>query len=150
MANRKKSSKLKPYQALPFPKIIIVIIVIAIFLVFLALLLALIFKPENQVKLKISNLSSSYYENFLYKESVNPEGAPSIEQPNSDLIRYTEQGFAPVLLRQLIFQDHEELTSDDYYILEYCDENNTYVQFYPEAPYTKTSYRTETTYSCNF
>ena len=146
----RKRSKLKPYQTLPFSKIIITIIILSIIAVFLALTLALIFKPENQVKLKISGLVSDYYENFLYQESVNPDNSPSIDQPNKDLLKYEEYGFTPVLLRQIIFQNHKELTDDDYFILDYCDENNTSVKYFPESPYTKTSYHTEITYSCNF
>ena len=129
----------------PTQKIILIVIVSAIITVFIALTCSLILNPENNTKTKISQLATEYYEDYFY---------PNVFSGNKDmseiLNRYTDTGLAKVSLRQLILSNSNLSPADVNFIRQHCDENTTFVQFFPTDPYNKTSYHTECTYSCSF
>lgn len=101
-------------------------------------------KPERQVADKVSALASNYYENSLYK-SVTDEGA------NKDVLKkYTETGFAPVTLRQLLLFKSYTDTKESKYLNRYCSDEATRVTYYPKEPYGVKDYTVEYQYSCSF
>ena len=103
--------------------------------------------PERRAKSDFEALATYYYENIFYADllaSDNFSGNPRVA-----LEKYKITGLATVTLRQLSLSDRTDQNLANY-LLKYCDEDRTFVTFYPESPYSKTSYRAEYTYSCNF
>lgn len=139
--NRFLSSRAKS----PTQKIILIVIISAIITVFISLICSLFLNPEHNTKSKISQLATEYYEDYFY---------PNVFSGNKDmsevLNRYTDTGLAKVSLRQLILSNSNLSEQDASQLQKYCDENTTFVQFFPTEPYDKTSYHTEFTYSCSF
>ena len=126
-------------------KTIIAVIILAVVAVITLLVCKLVFNTEYELKTKISQLSSEYYEDYYY---------PKISKSDKDLSKlleqYTETGFARVSLRQLILSNSKITSKEKNFLLDRCNQNSTFVQFFPESPYDKTSYRVEYTYSCKF
>ena len=129
----------------PVQKTIFIIIVLAILTVFVALLYSLIFNTEHVTKSKISYLATNYYENYFY-----PNLSPHNKDMSDVLNRYTDTGLARISLRQLILSNQDLSQQDIDYFRKNCDENTTFVQFFPTEPFGSTDYRTEFTYSCSF
>ncbi len=131
------------------PQIVVLIVIIAsMFIVIAMSIFALLFKPENTVKAKISELSSDYYENYLY-QNFDFNNFSSEELANF-MQKYENKGLTAITLRQILLHDYQKNAEFAPLLKKYCDEDSTYVKFYPEPPYSKTSYRTEYTYSCDF
>lgn len=137
-----KPSSKKPDSSF-VPKIIIAIVIIAMIVVVVATIMFLVFTKENRIKPKIEALATSYYEDNLYEKFVNPTNSTEMLQ------KYDKTGLPLVQLRQLIFTSDLEKTEIEQ-IRNACDENKTYVKYFPEPPYSKTSYHIEYTYNCNF
>ena len=143
MNKPKKTHYYKPSAKTPkfsvTQKIIIAIIVIVMLIVTIATILFFALKDNSVVKSKIEYLAKDYYENYLYEKYTTP-GAEGLE-------KYEKAGLSSTPLRQIIY--HGEASDDDIaQISNACDENRTYIKYYPEPPYTKTSYRIEYTYVC--
>ena len=134
----------------PARKIILAVIIMAFAAVIAAVVSSFLLKPERIVKSKLDSLASDYYENYYYEKFANSDQAKSIDNLDSAMSKYVESGFARVTLRQLILHDAETNQSTADYVLKYCDKEGTYVIFYPESPFSRTSYHTEFTYSCAF
>ena len=128
-------------------KLIISVIVILFLLVTLSLLFVFLNKPENLIKSKISSLASSYYENYLYEKIGKHSKTGSAAEVLKD---YNETGLSSVYLSQLLLYDNQIDTETVKYLSNRCDENKTAVKFFPEPPYSKTSYHTEYFYTCDF
>lgn len=127
---------------------ITIVIVIAAILVFITVICSVLLNPERQVKLKFEALATNYYENIFYADLLKSDNFSG--NPQKSLEKYNQTGLAPITLRQLILHDDAATKDTADYLLKYCDENETYVKFFPEPSYSKTSYRIEYTYSCNF
>ena len=125
---------------------ILTVIVLAMLVVVLALLLMFFLKPERLVKSKIEAMSADYYENYFYP-NVTKDNSASLEEI---MKRYEIPGFAMVSLRQLLLYDNEKNADAAKTLTTYCDENTTYIQIFPEAPYGKTNYHINYHYSCTF
>ncbi len=122
---------------------IIVVIIIAMLVVAAAIAIQLFNTPERSVKSKIENIASDYYENYFYKKIV--------KNGTTDVIgKYKETGFARVYFRQFLLYDNEKYASEAPLIKKYCDENSSFVIFYPDPPYGQTNYHVEYNYSCEF
>ena len=155
MANAKNKHSRKIHQSrsrllssrakTPAQKIILVIIILAIATVFIALICSLIFNPEHTAKTTISQLATEYYEDYFYPNIFSND-----KDMSEALGRYTNTGLAKVSLRQLILSNSSLSPADANFIRQYCDENSTFVQFFPTEPYGKSNYHTEFTYSCSF
>lgn len=128
--------------------ITIIVIILCMLSVITAVIYNLFSKPENIVKAKISEISSDYYENYLYK-NFNFEKYSSEDLANF-MQKYENVGLTTTTLRQLLLYDHQKNADVAPLLKKYCDENTTFIKFYPEQPYSKTSYRVEYTYSCEF
>ena len=139
--NRRKKKPLSLVQ-----KIILGIIVISSLLVIFYVIFAVLNSPERTTKAKISELASNYYENYLYEE-MNKAGN---EKPSETLKEYEKIGLSIVYLRQILYYKDQSDTETVDYLLEHCDENKTTIKFYPESPFSKSSYRAEYVYSCDF
>ncbi len=147
MKSTRKKHYYKPSHDKPklstLQKTIIVIIVAVMVIVIIAVATSFLFKTENIVKAKIENLATSYYEDNLYEKFLTSDGGAD------GFKKYDQSGLPLVPLRQLIYTSDLEKTEIEQ-IRNACDENKTYIKYYPESPYSKTSYRIEYTYNCNF
>ena len=136
------------FQPTPLAKkIIFAVLVLVSLSVVVALTSPFIFTNENLLKNEISSLASDYYENFFYDKSYKDtpeEKLPSIME------RFLITGFSSVSLRQLLYSTENTNSDLSNFVLSHCDENSTYVKFYPLSPYSKTDYRVEYFYSCDF
>ncbi len=141
MASKKKSFST--------PQIIVfIIIILSMLTVIIAAVCTLVFTPENIVKTKISELSADYYENYIYEKFDFSD--PSSENLVNFIQKYEENGLTITTLRQLLLYDHQKNADVAPFLKKYCDEDTTFINFYPEHPYSKTSYRIEFVYSCEF
>lgn len=146
-----KKARLFPSHPRTFAqKLILVTIIMTIILVILAIVSSFLLQPERLVKSRLSAIASDYYENHLYANFENSPQRADITDLDEFMQKYATHGFARVSLRQLLLYDNEKYTSDADYLLTYCDANTTYVKFYPDPPYDRTSYHFEFTYSCAF
>lgn len=134
----KQKSKLPPIK-----KIILSIIIFLFILVIILTIFAIFNTPEKRVKSEIEHLTHDYYENYLY-----PKISENAKDISETLEKYQEKGLSPILLRQLLFSDRKDQKTIQF-LRNHCDENKTAVRFYPEPPFSKTSYNVEYTYNCN-
>ena len=101
-------------------------------------------KPGRQVVSKIESLAANYYENSLYKTISN---SPNYKETMKN---YSESGFAPVALRQLLLFKSGQDTKESKYLTKYCNDDGTTVTFYPKEPYGAKDYTVEYNYYCSF
>lgn len=127
-------------------KTIIAIILISSILVVAFYLYSLFFNSEAHIKGKLSTLASHYYEDYLYENLINSE---NINDLGEVMEEYKTSGFPTVYLRQLLYYKENDAKTISL-LKEHCNENKTGVKFYPESPFSKTSYRIEYIYSCDF
>lgn len=128
-------------------------ILLSIFIVVASVIVAtvcvFVFQPKHQIETKMTHLSSHYYEdiiiqNTLTSKSFSGDLAETLE-------KYHLIGLSPITLRQLsLIVKDDEYSSDIKYLTKHCDDEGTFVKFYPEPPYQTDSYRTEYTYSCDY
>ncbi|MBQ2660980.1 hypothetical protein IJF93_02830 [Candidatus Saccharibacteria bacterium] len=131
----------------PAQKIIFTVILLNFIIVGIALILTPYLKSEYIVKSQISSLATDYYENYLYSNFTDSGKFANLD---AAMNKYATHGFARITLRQLLLHNQLQNTSTASYLLEHCDDSATFVQFFPESPYSQSDYRTEYTYSCNF
>ena len=143
----KKSKKINPNLA---KKISLIIVCSAMVIVVLALIILPFVKEENLAKSKIDQLARDYYENFFYDDYTNSEKFQQLENKEEAMQKYVDRGFSRLTLRQLLLHDSDKNAETAVFLRKVCDENKTYVQIFPEPPFTKTSYHLKVTYSCNF
>lgn len=124
----------------------IVLVIGLLFILIAVLSISLFFlNTESRVKNTISSIATDYYENYIYENIINSE---KVEEFDKIMENYEHFGFSAIYLRQLLYYNNNPETID--FIKQYCDENKTSVKFYPNPPYSRTSYRAEYTYFCNF
>ncbi len=154
MTNVKKAlpkSKKSPKKKATTPgrslaqNIILTVIVAAIVAVVVTLICSLTFNTEFEVKQEIEKLSQEYYENYYFANLTSNE-----EDRTNTLKKFSEDGVPNVKLRQLILNNPEVSDQTATWLRRNCNENATYVKFYPEEPYHADSFRTEYFYSCKF
>lgn len=131
-------------------RIILVVIVLAMLMVALAVLLKIFSNPERVVKRKIETIAADYYENYFYPQITAVSEMQNSNKLTEKMKRYETSGFTEVSLRQLLLFDNERYADAATILTTYCDENKTYVQFFPESPFEKTNYHVKYSYSCNF
>lgn len=134
------------YPDSPAKKIILTIIILVFCIVIVALLCSFFLNNERVTKANLDSLASDYYENHFF-ENLKNSNQVDLE---AALKKYETYGSAPVTLRQLLIYAKQNNINYSKNLTEYCDENLTYVRFYPNPPYSKTSYHAEYSYSCNF
>ena len=144
----KKSRRVANLKVSPVIKrTILAVIILAMMAVILSLIFAILSNPERVVKQKIADIASDYYENYLYEKALTSTDTQSTAELAE---RYIKAGFPPITLRQLFLFDGERYAESSGIITNYCDENNTFITFYPESPFTSTDYRVEYHYTCTF
>ena len=131
-------------------KFALTVIGVSIFIVALTILSSILFSPERVTKNQISQLASEYYENYFYAKLITANPSITTKELEEILGKYQTSGLAAIPLRQLLLYDNQKNAASAPKLEKYCDTNNTYMKFYPEPPYSKTSYHTEYFYSCNF
>ena len=131
-------------------KITIGMICVSILAVIFSLCCSIFFNPERLAKLEIKNLASDYYENYFYDNFANSQKFINLEDIDAAMDKYVNFGFAKVSLRQLLLRGGRDNSLPISALINHCNENETFVKFYPESPYSETSYHTEYTYSCDF
>lgn len=134
--------------AVTYRNIITTAIIILAIVVAVAVFCAILLNPERQIPRKFEALASNYYENIFYTGMINSDSFDG--DLKAALQKHEAAGLAPVSLRQLIYLSDGAAASDGNYLAEYCDINDSSVIFYPESPYTKSSYHFRITYACNF
>ena len=128
-------------------KFILILIPLLAIIITIAIVCTMLLSPEHQVKNSFESLARHYYENVFYENMLDSNTYSG--DPAKALEKYESSGLNPVNLRQLILLDENNNIDTDY-ILKYCDSEQTTVKYFPESPYSKTSYHTEYSYSCNF
>ena len=127
---------------------IIGVILLAMLAVILALLTSIFTNPESLVTHRIESITADYYENYFYPRI---EAYGTTDKSLSEILSsYTDTGFSKVTLYQLLLFDSERYASSAALLTDYCDPESTYVKIYPTAPFTKSDYRVDYYYACNF
>ena len=130
-------------------KTILTIIFTTIIAVIVFAIFALNSRNTINIESEISQMSAEYYEKYYFpdlEKSIHEHSGSPLQNVLSE---YTDTGFSRVPLRQIIAHTQSSRATIDY-ISTHCDVNNTFVHFFPEEPFTSTSYHTSYTYSCNF
>lgn len=141
--SRKKKQPLSTVQIIIFTVIIVTIITVIVSIVIIPFL-----KPENIIKNDTETLASNYYENYFYEKLTSSKNFSG--NAEKVLKKYKERGLAIVRFRQLTSYGSGKYPDKVKTIKDSCDENRSYVIFYPEPPYEKTSYHIDYSYACNF
>lgn len=128
-------------------KTIIIIIVLSMAVVILGAAAATFMTNESRVKSKVSDLASDYYENYFYTNLIS---SPKFKDLNSTMEKYQEHGFSTISLNELLLYDNQKNAKFSDYLTEYCDENKTFIKFYPDPPYDRKSYHIQFSYACTF
>lgn len=128
--------------------VVLFAIVCVTVLLAVTIICAAIFTPERQTKQHLDALASDYYENIFYSDMISSEDYTG--NPETALQKLAASGLAPVTLRQLILLNPNADPATVKYLEQNCDTEATSVIFYPDAPYSRTSYHTNIAYSCNF
>lgn len=129
-------------------KLIIVVIILAIIVTIIGIIISFFLQPEHLTKSRIEGLAADYYENFLYENLINSENySGDIEATMS---KHVETGFTPITLRQLILHDQEKTASIADSLRNNCDIERTTIKYFPVPPYSRTDYRVDYNYICNF
>ena len=124
------------------------VIIVAIIMVVGGLIVGFFCNSERITQQKIDEMAREYYEGYIYPNLIN--GAMSQEEIVEVMGRYEKYGFASVSLRQLLLYDGRKNMKDGGFTKNYCDENQTKMKVYPEAPYDKKSYWIEYEYKCEY
>lgn len=143
-------AKFKKSRFTTIQKTILFIIASTFALVIVALICSFALKPENLVKSTIASRSADYYENYFYEDFVNSAKFAKINNIEKAFSKYSERGFSKVRLSEILFHGGTETTDDISRVLNYCDEDESFVQFFPETPYEKNTYHIDYNLSCNF
>lgn len=134
--------------AVTYKNVILTTIAVLVVVVVVAVLCTALLNPERQITRKFDVLASNYYENVFYASMLDSDNYTG--DPKAALEKYQASGFSPVTLRQLIYLGGDSAAADGDYLSQYCDLGESSVTFYPEPPYSKSSYHTSITYACNF
>ncbi len=129
-------------------KIAIGVVIISILAVAGYLFAANYFAPEKMAHRELEKISRDYYENFFYDNFV---ARLTGDQKQAEFEKYTENGFPRVYLRELFLYDNEKHADSKQYFKYQgytCNTDQTYVTFYPTAPFGDRDYRIEYNYSC--
>ena len=131
-------------------KIILGIIAIASVTVIIASICAVLLQGKNRTEALINRMAVDYYENYFYPNFSSTRGFQQITDIDDAMAKYHDYGFSPIKLRQLLLYDNRRNDKYRDEVTKYCDENKTFIKFYIDPPYEKTSYHYEITYSCNY
>ena len=145
MVKRKKPAKADTQPKTLAQKVILVILALVVLAVGTMTICAIVFDTKYQVEREIENLAETYYKEYFY-----PGMSSGNNEMSEVLGKFSESGFAPVTLRQLILTNSNISKERADWIRKYCDQETTKVVFYPEQPWEADSYRSEISYSCNF
>ncbi len=145
---RKRPNYLRKGDAVLARRVVLGVIVAAIVVVIVGLVVSFFCNNERITQKKIDEMAREYYEGFVYPNLIS--GSMSQSEIDDVMKRYEKWGFAPVALRQLLLYDGQKNMKDGGFVKNYCDENETKMKVYPEAPYDKKSYRIEYEYKCEY
>ncbi len=149
---RMSIKKPKHHSSFPIPKIITIATIIITTILVTTFSFYCYFAPTSEeiAISQLNQLASNYYEQYFYDKFANSANFQSLEDVDAAMDKYVRTGFSRVTLRQLAIYDHASTKPISNLPLKYCDEESTFVIFYPEPPFERTSYHTEFTYSCAF
>lgn len=133
----------------PIRRIVLVVIFSTIAIVAITVICIFAFNTENMTKRRLADLATTYYEDYFYEGSVKSL-ASSEADTAAAFEKYEVHGFSRVPLRQLLLYDDGKNADLKEFFDSVCDENETYVQFFPYSPYGVEDYRVEYNYACNF
>lgn len=146
-----RPAEFSDYCSSPLVKKIVIGVIFAVFLVTgIYVVYHFYLTNENVTKYRLSELASDYYENYFYEELTNSEAFKQNGSLETVMENYNKYGLPRIALKDLIVHGEQKTTPYAGYLTNRCDENDTFVKFYPDPPYEKTSYHFEYTYACNF
>ena len=148
-SSRRASSRTKiTRRFLLARRTILAVILLAMLSVILALLLTVFMNPERVSTIKIESIATDYYENHYYDRLLTY--ATTNDALESLMSRYTNSGFSKVTLKQLLLFDNKRHFADSDYLSRYCDLDATYIQIFPDSPFSRTDYHIDYHYACEF
>lgn len=126
----------------------IFVVIVSILTVVAHLGLSLYFEPVRIVDRKIEEIAKDYYETYFYPNYATDSTGDELDEK---MDKFAENGFSRTYLRQLLLFD-EGRHADEAKYFKYngytCDTNETYVKYYPIAPYGVEDYRVEYYLQC--
>lgn len=128
-------------------RVILAVIILAMLTVVAETLVYFFIKPESSIQNSLSEIATDYYENVFYDSNIISNSSDkSLEER---LSRYSEKGFSRIFLRQLLLAKGPNHQKAANLLKKHCDEDKTYIQIFPEAPYGRKNYHINYVYSCN-
>lgn len=127
-------------------KIVIGLVLASALVVVFAVIMTFYFSPENNAMRELKRIAEEYYETFLYRSSLI-----TLDNEPSKLAEFSEGGFRPVKLRQLLLYDGGKnkgvqwVFEGDAYK---CDLDRSEVVYRPVAPYGAKDYTVEYRAEC--
>ena len=131
-------------------KTILIVILVATLTVVTAVICTFFLNPKTRVENEISALAAEYYEDYFYDNLTHSIQFKTNNNLDSTMEKYHKYGLAPITLSDLLLYNNEKNADHRDFLTKYCDENTTYIKFYPFSPYNKQDYRTEIDYACTF
>ena len=149
MKNSKRNSQKRKDRKLDLTQIIMLVLIgVCVVVVIVYLIFSLVNRPENRIPQLFEQMSEDYYENVLYDYFSKSENFKN--DPNKAMELYEKYGFTAVDLKTLLLYDNQKNAKYADEMKKYCKEENTFVKFYPKAPYGQKDYEANYTYSCEF
>ena len=128
-------------------RILITIVVVLLMIIVGAETFAkLYFTTERNVMGKLNFLADTYYREYYYDRF----SSTIVGDRNAAFEKYSEYGFAPVYLRQLLSFNSGKYADYRKFFEGHCDTNTTTVYYYPRAPYGKNDFETKLVHTCKF
>ena len=129
--------------------LILGIICISVITVTIFTIFTLSHRPKSiDIESEISTLASNYYETYYFPKLESSILNHSNSTLPEVLSNYTSTGFSKVPLRQILAHTSPSPNILNY-ISQHCDTDTTLIHYFPEPPFTSTSYYTKYSYSCN-
>lgn len=140
--------KTKRSSSLFARRLISVGIIVSTAMVALSVYSIIVFDPEKTATRTLETMGREYYESYYYDRFMETISQDVFAEK---MAVFSETGFHPVPLRQLLLYQNEKnakyrnvFDTDDFS----CDKNNTTVKIIPKEPFSKTDYEIELNLSC--
>ena len=129
-------------------RIVFALIIICLITVLGSLGASWYFAPEKVARREIERIARDYYENYFYDNFFAELVG---EERETEFKKYTERGFSPTYLRQLLNYDDGKHADSAKYFNDpsyTCDTNSTSVTFYPYPPFSEDNYTMKIKMDC--
>ena len=144
----KINSKIKKRSDAAFGRRFVTIgVIVSAIMVGLSIFVTVYFNPKAIAERKLEELVRDYYENYYYDKFIETAAEEKLEE---NFIKFSQSGFSPVLLRQLLLYNNRKNSGfEKYFTGDYeCDKNKTNAKIYPVEPYGKKDYEVKLELVC--